>query len=87
MEYRNSALRSDPNLAETVLKKRLRQFARQFTVGNLPNRADLARFEAWQVCVAINRDLAVVPSVQAIGRGQPKTPILRGENGKNPSAG
>src|SRR4030095_1213221 len=95
----NPDLRSDPNLPAVVLKEGIRRILRQPTVGNLPNRAPRVRAPSGrhsadrgptahvtQPSIAINRDLASIPSIHPIRRAQPQTAIPRGQNGKKPSA-
>src|SRR6476646_1090687 len=95
----NPDLRSDPNLPAVVLKEGIHRILRQPSVGNLPNRAPRVRAPSGrqsadrgptahvtQPSIAINRDLAFIPSIHPIRRAQPKTAIPRGQNGKKPSA-
>src|SRR6187399_2837196 len=98
LEKSNPALRPDPQLPASVLKKGMR-LVRQPAVCNFSNRALRVGLPCWGECadrgatahaspasIAINRDLVFSPSIQPIRCAHPKTAIRGDHNGRNPSA-
>ena len=100
LEKGNPALRPDPNLPAmrperghralsgnplSVISRIVPLESRRPSWGESAERGATAHASA--ASIAINRDLAFIPSVQPIRCAQPKTAVPRGQNGRNPSAG
>src|SRR5690349_21494396 len=96
----NSVRRSDPKLPLSVLKQHIDFIFRESFVGNLPNRQPRlcdpsgagvaersAKASATHALPAKDRDLSLIPSVQAIRRTKPKATVARGHDRENASAG
>src|ERR1700733_5946166 len=78
-EVGRSPLRERPNSPAIVLKKRLHTVIRQSTIGHLAHLrfSFLLGVAAPRGCgpMTVNRDLAVIPSVQTVGSAKPNTAV------------
>jgi len=92
VENGDSTKRCDPNLPAIILREGVHLIIRQSTSSNLSHRPPLPGNSLGSTALgrctslAVNRDLPVIPPVQAVIRADPNAAVARRQNGLNASA-